>query len=457
MPIASSLPVERYVSRLHAQPAPEDHAGPPAELGNAGPVFAVFPGTPGDDNLSGTNDDDTITGLGGSDTLIGRGGDDLLDAGDQDDYLRGDPGNDRLFGGDGDDYLRGGAGDDTVDGGAGLNRAAFFDSTVGVQVSLLLQGAAQNTGQGMDLLTKIQHLSGTRFDDLLIGDSGDNWLWGDISAADPATGGGNDTLIGNDGNDLLDAGTGDQVFLGQRGNDSVTVFGNQTDTLGGVRLDLNIQSGFAQDTGQGMMHLKGIENLSGSVHDDDFIGNRQGNILAGRDGDDSLSGGSGADSLYGDGAILVESPRGTSGAIVFLTQVVLEEGSPAGRDVLSGDAGSDVLIGGLGADTLTGGAGRDIFAYRVVEDSAPRSGDYVTDFSRRDQVNLKDIDADVSTTTNEAFHFVAGFTGAAAEAWLHYDRELDLTYLELDVNGDATADAIIKFAGRVTTAFDFEL
>jgi Ca2+-binding RTX toxin-like protein len=449
MAVASLFPIDLY-SVVHQASAAEDRTH--------GPLFDLLTGTPGEDVLVGTNGDDTLNGLAGADTLMGRGRDDRLDGGDQDDYIRGDPGNDTLFGGDGNDYLRGGAGDDVVDGGAGLNRAAFFDSTVGVRVSLLLQGAVQDTGQGMDLLTKIQHLSGTRFADLLSGDSGDNWLWGDVSGANPGTGGGNDTLIGNDGNDLLEVGTGDNVLAGLRGTDTASVFGGGSDTLGGVTLDLNIQLGFAQDTTQGTMYLRGVENLSGSIHDDTFTGNGHANLLAGDAGNDTLNGGGRNDTLFGDGDVRVDTgATGASGAIVTERQRINPDSSPAGADVLNGEGGADRLFGGLGADTMTGGAGADVFEYRVVEDSAPGASDFITDFRLNDRVNLKDIDADISTETNEGFHFVTGFSGAAAEAWLHYDRTAGLTYLELDVNGDAQADAVIKFDGRITTAYDFEL
>lgn len=422
------------------------------EAAGGGPLFDYIGGTPGEDHLVGTNDDDTIEGFGGHDTLLGRGGNDNVSGADGDDFLRGDPGNDGLFGGGGHDYLRGGAGNDTMNGGDGLDRAAFFDSLVGVDVSLLL-AAPQDTGQGVDWLIDIEHLSGTPFSDRLIGDAGDNWLWGAVSNTDPPTGGGNDTLIGNEGDDLLDVGTGNHRLIGGDGIDTVTVFGNATDTLGGVALDLNLQSA-VQDTGQGMMFLKGIEQLSGSIHDDQLIGDARANLLAGRDGDDTLRGGAGRDNLYGDGAIAIDAPQGSSGPIVELRQVT-GPGIAAGDDLLFGGGGADFLLGGFGADTQTGGDGGDIFMFQAIEDSLPGDFDFILDFTMRDQVDVKTIDADSSTAANEDFHWVAAFTGAAAEAQLQYNRSEGRTHLAFDVDGDAVADAKIVFEGFVSTFYDF--
>lgn len=421
-------------------------------------MFDVIPGGPGPDTLAGTEGADDIEGFGGDDVLIGRGGSDSIGGGDDQDYLRGDGGDDTLFGENGHDYLRGGYGDDVVDGGAGFDRAAFFDATTGVRVDLRLQGGFQDTGQGSDYLAGIEHLSGTRHDDRLIGDDGGNWLWGDISALDPGVGGGNDTLIGNGGDDLLDVGKGDHRLVGGAGVDAVSVLGNQSDTPGGVTLDLTLQ-GAAQATGQGLMYLKGVERLSGSIHDDTFTGDGGANLLAGHDGGDLLSGGGGADILYGDGAIGVFPESGTSGPIEVLQQVDYA-GTPAaaGHDTLIGGGGRDILLGGLGGDTLTGETAPDTFAYRVIEDSLAGDSDFVTDFGGKDTIDLKAIDADATTSaSNEAFHFVDEFTGAAAEAVLEYDRDRNLTYLLLDVDGDGEADGIIKIAGHARETDDFVL
>ena len=101
----------------------------------------------------------------------------------------------RSNGGDDDDFLNGGLGDDILDGGSGWDRATYSTgATAGVTVDLNIVGVAQNTGsQGFDTLIGIEHVSGTRFDDVLTGDGGDNWIWGGSDGSGVT---GNDTSVG---------------------------------------------------------------------------------------------------------------------------------------------------------------------------------------------------------------------------------------------------------------------
>jgi len=290
--------------------------------------MAIYNGTPGDDVLLGTGADDTMNG------------------GDGQDYLRGRGGNDLLAGGNGDDYLDGGFGDDVIDGGAGWDRAAFYaDSVAGVQVDLNLQGVAQNTGQGFDTLIGIEHVSGTTFADTLVGNSGDNWVWGE---------GGNDSLSGNDGDDLVQTGAGNSTLSGGSGVDTASFDDNGTGlAAGAVAVSLLLQ-GAAQDTLNGSMILTGFENLSGSTGNDALTGDGGANVLAGYLGNDALSGGAGDDVLLGDGAITVDTHgTGFSGPIVTYQDITVVNGGPGGDDVLDGGLGDDVLNGGDGSDTAS--------------------------------------------------------------------------------------------------------
>jgi Ca2+-binding RTX toxin-like protein len=83
---------------------------------------------------------------------------------------------------------------------AGGDTASYATATAGVNVSLLLQGAAQNTvGAGTDTLTGFENLTGSGFNDTLRGDDEANVLAGLA---------GDDILIGNGGDDTLDGGAG---------------------------------------------------------------------------------------------------------------------------------------------------------------------------------------------------------------------------------------------------------
>ena len=314
-------------------------------------TVTLFNNTTGNGNSSGADGNDTLAGienLTGSafnDTLTGNALNNVLTGGDGHDVLRGNGGADSLYGGAGDDFLAGGFGDDVIDGGAGDDRASFFTgATTGVHVDLNLQGVAQDTGQGMDTLINIEHVSGTTFSDTLIGDGGNNWLSGQSEGTA-------DTISGNGGDDLIADGSGNHVLDGGSGIDTFSI---TTLLSNGVRISLALQ-GTAQDTGVGTMTLTGFENLSGSGWNDTLTGDGGNNVLGGEQGNDILVGGAGNDALYGDGAFGVDTHGiGGSGAITFYSDfTTLFVGAIGGDDTLEGGLGNDTLDGGSGIDTAS--------------------------------------------------------------------------------------------------------
>jgi X-X-X-Leu-X-X-Gly heptad repeat protein len=79
-----------------------------------------------------------------------------------------------------------------VDGGPGSDTVDYSTEPAGVTVELA-KGASQ-VSAGVDKLTSIENVTGSPFDDKLVGDSGDNVLIG---------GPGQDKLIGGGGHDSL--------------------------------------------------------------------------------------------------------------------------------------------------------------------------------------------------------------------------------------------------------------
>ncbi|MFT6024077.1 MAG: Ca2+-binding RTX toxin-like protein [Ascidiaceihabitans sp.] len=73
-------------------------------------------GDAGDDTLCGQDGDDTLLGGDGNDVLEGMNDNDLADGGAGADRIYGDAGEDTLIGGSGDDYITGGTGNDILDG-----------------------------------------------------------------------------------------------------------------------------------------------------------------------------------------------------------------------------------------------------------------------------------------------------------------------------------------------------
>ncbi len=314
-----------------------------------------------------------INGTSGNDTLVGTAADDSL------------------IGGDGNDTLDGGAGNDTLDGGAGFDVALYNLATTGVTVSLLLQGAAQNTvGAGNDTLLNMDNLTGSNFNDTLTGDGANNIING---------GGGNDLLFGGDGNDTLNGGGGDDRLDGGAGTDMA----NYNGATAGVTVSLLLQ-GSAQNTGgAGNDTLVNMEGLSGGNFNDVFTGDGNNNRLNGNGGDDTLDGGAGDDTLNGGagndsliggaGTDTADYAGLTAGVTVRLAITVAQNTFAAGNDILvgienlsgtnfddtlvgdsgnnviSGNQGNDTLDGAAGNDTLDGGAGDDELRGRAGNDS----------------------------------------------------------------------------------------
>ena len=176
----------------------------------------------------------TATGAQGSDTLIsienirGSRGDDTLTGDDGANRIKGETGNDRIDGGLGDDELYGDGGDDTIisdlgndliGGGAGIDTLDFYvKATSGVTVNLM-SSHAQNTGMGMDRISGIENLRGSRFDDILTGDNNANSIKGEMGNDIISGGGGADTLFGDGGDDIIDGGAGKDIIGGGVGTD----------------------------------------------------------------------------------------------------------------------------------------------------------------------------------------------------------------------------------------------
>jgi len=141
--------------------------------------------------------------------------------------LYGYGGNDYLVGGAGDDTLQGGTGDDILDGGsAGSDTADYSDATVHGLVASLMTGASSGGGLGNDTLVSIRNLIGSDYDDVLVGDDGDNALDG---------GQGNDILWGHGGFNAMTGGAGTDVayYVGRETDYTVIDTGFGTTLISG--------------------------------------------------------------------------------------------------------------------------------------------------------------------------------------------------------------------------------
>lgn len=356
----------------------------------------------------------TLTGTTGDDILVGTIDDDTIDGGD---------GNDSLDGGSGNDRLNGGNGNDTIDGGAGNDSAYYASNTNSVDVNLLT-GIATGV-DGTDQLFNIENIEGSQYADLLIGDSGPNWIPGN-SGDDTITGNdgddslyggdGNDSIVGGNGNDSLDGGNGNESINGGDGNDAIN--GGIDDDIidGGNGVDYIIYQGASAGvtvnllTGQtsgadGIDTLTNIENIQGSNYDDTLTGDSGQNAIYGYDGNDTIDGGTGDEALDGGNGIDTASYLNATASVTVnlatgsasgadgtdtLTGIEniwgsnfadsLTGGSDSnyiygydGTDSINGGDGDDHLTGGIGNDTMDGGAGSDTVCYY------PASGSILVD------------------------------------------------------------------------------
>ena len=177
---------------------------------------------------------ENIKGSAFNDTLTGGAGPNVLEGGAGNDTLSGGGGGDTLLGGAGDDRLTGGIGDDIIDGGAGNDTASYANASFSVRVDLNKDGVIQNTlGGGADTLIGIENLSGSTYNDVLVGSSGANILEG---------GGGDDILDGGAGSDTALYADASANYTWARNNDGSWTVTDKRSYGTGVDTLLNIET-----------------------------------------------------------------------------------------------------------------------------------------------------------------------------------------------------------------------
>ncbi len=447
-----------------------DIAAPTGTSGND-----LIVGSDGGEVLDGLGGDDSIEARAGNDTLIGGAGADMLDgeagfdlasyagsatgvavrlwtgaglggdaAGDvlsdieglvgsdyadtlvgdfgQNNHLDGRGGDDLLKGLSGNDTLIGGAGADDLQGDQGFDLACYMGSATGVAVRLWT-GAGLGGEAAGDVLSDIEGLVGSAFADTLVGDFGQN------NHLDGR--GGDDLLKGLSGNDTLIGGAGADDLQGDQGFDLASYVRSSA----GVAVRLWTGTGLGGDAAGDV--LSDIEGLVGSAFADTLVGNfGQNNHLDGRGGDDLVKGLSGNDTIIGGvGADSLEGDQG--------------------NDVLRGGDGADRMTGGDGLDIYTGGQGADRFVFQTTIDAGIGAlRDQILDFEKG--VDLIDLSGLAAGTLQ--FRGTSPFAPSGNPELRLFETPTGSTIVQLDVNGDGTADAEIRVA-NVTglTAEDFGL
>ena len=207
-------------------------------------------------------------GSAGDDELHGGAGDDLIWGGRGDDTLDSGADDDTLIGGPGADVLIGGPGVDTVDYSSAANRGVNI-SLGACRTSWPDSAGLPDAGAGDDF-SSIENFVGTKFNDWLAGDGGDNQIEGRRGNDWIVVGGAEDTLFGGDGHDHLFGGPGDDVLFGGDGTDRIDGGpGSDTVTYAGAVAGVTVRRGDA-DVGAGQDTIEAVEVVIGS--DGDTLG-----------------------------------------------------------------------------------------------------------------------------------------------------------------------------------------
>jgi Ca2+-binding RTX toxin-like protein len=373
--------------------------------------------------------------------FIGTAADDILIGDARPNQLFGLEGNDQLFGLAGADILSGGLGDDLLDGGLGADimddsdggNDTYVVDNIGDQVfelgfdggidTILTTLDSYALGLGEFDLGHVENLTytgtgsftgiGNDLDNVMTGGAGDDTLDG---------GAGNDTLVGGAGADILTGGTGDDTYIVDSLGDLVSeLVGEGTDT---IETALNAYT-LGDD----------VENLTfAGAGDFEGTGNALANVITGGAGNDTLDGLAGADTLIGgagDDTYIVDSSddaasedagggtdivRSLANAYVLganvenLTFIGAGNFTGTGNDlanIIIGSIGDDTLDGAAGVDALFGGGGDDTYIVDSSDDLVIEDADAGPDIV----LSLANAYALGANVENLTFIGTGGFTG----------------------------------------------
>lgn len=315
-------------------------------LGDSGGSDVLIGGGGGDiltdyDRGADRDDADVLRGGTGTDSIYGSGGPDRLYGGAGNDFFQ-DPLGDNVFrGGSGDDRFDNGRGNETIVGGPGVDSANYVvtlrpgssSSHCNDVTANLSTGIASGTGFGVDSLQGVENVASGGGQDVLIGDSGNNTFYVGMACSGALVQG-----------ESVDGGGGwDRISFDSNAWDFGSSFGPVAVDLSAGTAEQHSPSPFIETAVS--VSLDSIENVTGTEYADTILGDDRpnrfsagpstysdgGDVMRGRGGDDRLSGSVGPDQIHGD----------------------------EGADEIVGREGNDRLDGGPGTNTVDGGKGRD--------------------------------------------------------------------------------------------------
>ncbi|WP_292814274.1 calcium-binding protein [Nostoc sp. JL23] len=381
-----------------------------------------------------------ITGTNYDDLIVGNNGNDTLDPGLS--------GNDTVDGGIGNDLLRFSTYGSTYESN-GQGIASTFDTTT--NIGTITAGTRLINYKDIERL----YISGTRYDDNIVGSNGNDRI--------STFNGGNDTIDGGTGDDLLSYGASSyqgitSTFNATTNTGLITVGGDRVSYKNIERL--NISSTEYDD------------NIVGSKGNDRIIGNYTYSV--GNFGDQSVNVIGGNDTIdggKGDDLLIVDDGNG-SDAITSTFNATTNQGSITagtnrisyknierlditgtgyndnivgsnGNDTLNGGGGNDILIGGKGNDTLYGGYdGSDTFAFNSFNEGI----DSIDDFNATNgliQVSAAGFGGGLSPGSLQTSQFSIGASATTSTQQFIYDDVTGALFFDRD--GSASAFTQLQF------------
>lgn len=351
---------------------------------------------------NGTEDSETLLARNGVDDIIDAlGGDDIIQALGGDDVIFESVGADQIFGGTGEDRLvfKGNVFDYRFFSEDEAFGPIFFTDITGVfgtEEAHDIENFTFASGQSFtreELLQSFFDVGSLPFVSDETSGAQDEYAYATVTGpVSISTLGGDDWLVGGDGDDTLNGGNGDDSFITGKGADIVNG-GNGTDTwffpknddIGNPDIEVDLIAGTAWD-GDSEDTLTSIENVTiRDGRETEIFGDNGPNVLD-TNLDSSNSDSGSADWLDGRGG----------------DDVLMGGG---GRDLLIGNTGVDRVLGGAGADTLVaggpvvpgrgelydGGEGTDTLIYSTLfstYDVEPESGDALPTLPGSDNMRI---------------------------------------------------------------------
>ncbi|MEH2212325.1 MAG: calcium-binding protein [Nostoc sp.] len=445
----------------------------------------------GDDNIVGSNGNDTLDpGNGGNDTIDGGAGDDLLsyynnssgvgitsvfDTTTNTGLITADTnqvsyknierlnitsgfGDDNIVGSNGNDTLDPGrSGNDTVDGGTGDDLLKFLNfGSEGITSTF---NATTNTGTITAGTSGVSYknierldITGTDYDDYIVG------------------GKGNDTLDpGRNGNDTIDGGAGDDLLSYNSSGAGITSTFDATTNTGLIT------------SGRNRISYKNIErlNITGTDSDDNIVGSNGNDTIIGNityfppgsyDTIDFMSGNDTIDGGKGNDLLIVDDSSGSqitstfnaitnTGAITDGTNRISYKNierlditgtfyddnivGSNGNDILKGAFGNDMLTGGKGNDTLYGNNGTDTFAFNSFNEGIDRLYDFNTT-NELIQVSATGFGGGLSIGSLQTSQFRIGASATTSTQRFIYNNVTGALFFDQD--GSASSYTQIQFA-----------